>query len=156
MSIDAMKQALEALDIVQIHFTQNRHVNDAIAALILAIEQAEKQEPVDGVRPCPFCGDSNLGFEDGSTYRWGVAYCAGCGASAGETRREYPDKGKWHEEAIKQWNTRVAPPQRQPLTEKEVSSAWNSSVRIASVEGNAIKHFARAIERKHGIGGEHE
>jgi hypothetical protein len=48
----------------------------------------------------------------------------------------------------------TSPPQRQPLTEKEVSSAWDSSIRIASVEGNAIKHFARAIERKHGIGGE--
>ena len=33
MSKEAMKLALEALDIVKIHFTQNRHVNEAITAL---------------------------------------------------------------------------------------------------------------------------
>ena len=69
-------------------------------------ERIKEQEPVTGILPCPFCGDSELGFTNGNTHRWGVAYCAGCGASAGETRREYPDGGKWHEEAIKQWNTR--------------------------------------------------
>jgi hypothetical protein len=47
----------------------------------------------------------------------------------------------------------TTPPQRQPLTEEEISNAWNSAVRTASFEGNATKHFARAIERKHGIGG---
>lgn len=59
------------------------------------------------IKPCPFCGSyEGLTFTDGETYRWGVAYCSCCGASAGETRRKYPDKGEWHEEAIKQWNTR--------------------------------------------------
>ena len=33
MSIEAMKLALFALDIVKIHYTQNRHVNEAITAL---------------------------------------------------------------------------------------------------------------------------
>jgi hypothetical protein len=33
MSIEAMKLALFALDIVKIHYTQNRHINEAIAAL---------------------------------------------------------------------------------------------------------------------------
>jgi Lar family restriction alleviation protein len=59
------------------------------------------------IKPCPFCGESSgLSFEDGSTHRWGVASCNSCGASAGETRREYPDNGEWHAAAIEQWNTR--------------------------------------------------
>ena len=33
MSKEAMKLALFALDIVKIHYTQNRHINEAIAAL---------------------------------------------------------------------------------------------------------------------------
>lgn len=60
----------------------------------------------EAIKPCPFCGHTGLSFEDASTYRWGIAVCNGCGASAGETRREYPDTGAWHAEAIKQWNTR--------------------------------------------------
>lgn len=33
MSIEAMKLALFALDIVKIHYTQNRHINEAMTAL---------------------------------------------------------------------------------------------------------------------------
>ena len=60
--------------------------------------------------PCPFCGNSGLDFDEGSTYRWGIASCSGCGASCGEIRREYPDKGEWHKEAIAEWNRRTSPP----------------------------------------------
>jgi len=42
---EAMKLALFALDIVKIHFTQSRHVNEAIAALKEQLAQSE-QEPV--------------------------------------------------------------------------------------------------------------
>jgi len=42
---EAMKLALFALDIVKIHYTQNRHVNEAIAALKERLAQPE-QEPV--------------------------------------------------------------------------------------------------------------
>ena len=59
------------------------------------------------IKPCPFCGHVGLSFEDGRTYRWGVASCDGCGASAGEIRRTYPDNGEWHKEAIAQWNKRT-------------------------------------------------
>jgi len=45
MSIEAMKLALFALDIVKIHYTQSRHINEAIAALKEALAQPE-QEPV--------------------------------------------------------------------------------------------------------------
>ncbi len=41
----ALDLALEALDIVKIHFTQNRHVNDAITAIKQA-RSAPAQEPV--------------------------------------------------------------------------------------------------------------
>jgi len=40
-----MKLALFALDIVKIHYTQNRHINEAIAALKERLAQPE-QEPV--------------------------------------------------------------------------------------------------------------
>jgi hypothetical protein len=59
------------------------------------------------IEPCPFCGHIGLNFSDGSTYRWGEASCSGCGATCGEVRRKYPDKGEWHQEAIKEWNTRA-------------------------------------------------
>jgi hypothetical protein len=39
----AMKLALFALDIVKIHYTQNRHVNEAIAALKEALAQPEQE-----------------------------------------------------------------------------------------------------------------
>jgi len=39
-----MQQALEALDIVKLQYTQNRHINDAITAIKAALEQPV-QEP---------------------------------------------------------------------------------------------------------------
>jgi L-ascorbate metabolism protein UlaG (beta-lactamase superfamily) len=48
---DAMKLALDALDIVKIHYTQNRHVNEAIAALKEALAQPEQERNF-----CPRCG----------------------------------------------------------------------------------------------------
>jgi hypothetical protein len=42
---EALKLALEALDVVKLHFTQNRHVNEAITAIKEALSQPE-QEPV--------------------------------------------------------------------------------------------------------------
>ena len=49
MSIEAMKLALFALDIVKIHYTQNRHINEAIAALKERLAQPEQNF-------CPRCG----------------------------------------------------------------------------------------------------
>jgi nucleoside-diphosphate-sugar epimerase len=53
MSIEAMKQALEALDYLQ-GLVDTERGPKAAAALRQAIEQAEKQEPV-----CPYCHDSH-------------------------------------------------------------------------------------------------
>ena len=43
---EALKLALEALDIVKRHYTQNRHVNEAITAIKEALAQPE-HEPDD-------------------------------------------------------------------------------------------------------------
>lgn len=32
------------------------------------------------IKPCPFCGHVGLEFSEGSTFRWIVASCGGCGA----------------------------------------------------------------------------
>ena len=46
MTQEALKLALEALDVVKLHYTQNRHVNEAITALREALaEQPAQQEP---------------------------------------------------------------------------------------------------------------
>lgn len=58
------------------------------------------------IEPCPFCGHVGLDFSDGSTYRWGLVSCGGCGTSM-EVRRSYPDDFKWHKEGVELWNTRT-------------------------------------------------
>jgi len=40
---EALKLALEALDVVKLHFTQNRHVNEAITAIKEALAQPEER-----------------------------------------------------------------------------------------------------------------
>lgn len=80
--------------------------------------------------PCPFCGSSEgLDYSDGSTHRWGVASCVSCGASAGETRREYPDVGEWHYAAMTQWNTRSALAQQgqEPVAIIEIVTRGNET-----------------------------
>jgi hypothetical protein len=45
----------------------------------------------------------------------------------------------------------TTPPQRQPLTEEEIDAIWDEE----KVFANPYE-IARAIERKHGIGGKHD
>jgi hypothetical protein len=114
--------------------------------------EAPVQEPVAGQPlPCPFCGHIGLDFSDGETYRWGVASCGGCGASCGDVRREYPDQGEWHTEAIAEWNRRspAAPDLQSELdaTNRQVeilSDALAESRRSI----NALVALARADERE--------
>jgi hypothetical protein len=68
------------------------------------------------LKPCPWCGHIGLDFQEGSTFRWLEASCAGCGATAGETRVQTVGEGHpsdWRKaaeaEAIIQWNTRATP-----------------------------------------------
>jgi predicted acyl esterase len=114
MSIDAMKQALEAME--EIHRTGDTQLFDlcyapkVIPALRLAIEQAERQESY-----------------------WQE-----------EARRYAGNADFWREKA-----------KRQPLTEEEIGllttgDGWSHC------DTHALALFARAIERAHGIGGEHD
>ena len=154
---EALKLALEALDIVKRHYTQNRHVNEAITAIKEVLAQPE-QEPVAGEPlPCPFCGRVGLDFEDGSTYRWGIASCGGCGASAGEVRREYPDQGNWHVDAIAEWNRRTTSPQLKPLTDEEIREICKEFVQYIKNGQDEYAAFVFAFDdykAAHGIKGD--
>lgn len=66
------------------------------------------------VKPCPFCGETRVGVVEGSTFRWRLAECGGCGARAEEVRIRTMGEGtpqEWEEqarqEAIAAWNTRA-------------------------------------------------
>lgn len=72
---------------------------------------SEAIKPTPG--PCPFCGHVGLDFAEGSTFRWIVASCGGCGASLAETRIQTLGEGtkdEWMTEAkadaIAAWNRR--------------------------------------------------
>jgi hypothetical protein len=136
MSIDVMKQALKAAYLAGFVASEQGHNGEypfrqydenpedhagwrerRDSTLRLAIEQAERQEPVAWVCTC----GANLYVDD-----------AGRPCS------------------------KVAPPQRQPLTDEQVCDLWSWSAtaeaeRTATTQQHA---FARAIERAHGIGGE--
>jgi len=116
-------------------------------------QREAKDEPV-AVQPlpCPFCGHVGLDFADGETYRWGVASCGGCGASCGDIRREYPDLGEWHTEAIAEWNRRSPAPQRTwvGLTDKElnlIGTPWHFNL-LESKDKEDLFAFIQAIEAK--------
>jgi hypothetical protein len=126
MSIEAMKQALAALE-VACGGRCNAEYNpcqqqEAAQALRTAISEAEKQEPVawlfqheeTGLTECVDVQQVERGFEKNNP-RWQKI-------------------GPFY----------AAPPQRQPLTDEEITKMWPRESLVA---------FARAIERKHGIGG---
>jgi len=132
-----MTQALEALEkSVSTCFDRYAHeevmsrpehfINQTITALHLAIEQAEKQEPVAWWR------------EDGSI----------CTDERQAGDHDIPLYT--HRRLIPRDYT--APPQRQPLTEEEMELLWSTTNRHEHFFGQHLD-FARAIERKHGIGG---
>ena len=69
------------------------------------------------IAPCPFCGHVGLEFREGSTFRWLIADCGGCGCSLGETRIQTLGEGTKEEwmaqaqhDAIEVWNTRNPAP----------------------------------------------
>jgi hypothetical protein len=61
--------------------------------------------PLPEPKPCPFCGVTGLTFADAENvgFRWGIAYCKGCGATRGDTRKH----DDWHRDAINEWNVRI-------------------------------------------------
>jgi hypothetical protein len=128
MSIDAMKQALEALE--EIHPGNMTPMaeeawNKAIATLRLAIEQAERQEHSIEIR----------------VYGQTVTFVTR------EPMAHYKDGDRFYR----------TPPQRQPLTDAEIwrqyQSLWPFHPQEEPRLAADMATFARAIERAHGIGG---
>jgi len=169
MKDEALKLALEALESCGAgHITDGGnqwHDEKLVDKAITAIKQARSapvQEPVAGQPlPCPFCGHIGLDFGDGETYRWGIASCGGCGASCTDVRREYPDQGQWHTEAIAEWNKRS--PAAQPATVQPSHEALMAGYKVACAFGvyesqafnlaekmfAAMKSAAPESEKKH-------
>lgn len=147
MSLDTMKQALEALEkSVSTCFDRYAHeqvmsrpehfINQTITALRLAIEQAEKQKPVAWTRKSELARAKNLPAGYACAF-WGQRIDRWV-----EKNQEPADVPLY-----------TAPPQRQPLTEGEILDLWKQVYEPGHqlhVLANAI---TRAIERKHGIGG---
>jgi hypothetical protein len=129
MSIEAMKQALEALETCKVYDEADAwfdidKVEEAAEALHLAIEQAEKQEPVAWMKNESFVDANNL---------WDV-------------RVTFNQDG----DGIPLY---TAPPQRQPLTEEEYLKALEPLQGEFVCSSVTLRRIVRAIERKHGIGG---
>ena len=56
---EAMKLALFALDIVKTHYTQSRHINDAISALKERLAQPQQEPLIDCVNhDCAKCKET--------------------------------------------------------------------------------------------------
>jgi len=123
MSIDAMKQALEYTRPGAIVPVTPETVKILVDALRLAIEQAERQEPVAW---------------------WNGEY----GSPVFGLKRDTPGIGLGNPDATPLYTT---PPQRQPLTEEELKKLWYGTERIMG--WYSFEEIARAIERAHGIGG---
>ena len=157
MSREAMKLALEALDIVKIHFTQNRHVNDAITALREALaEQPAQQEPVTigepvgwhskqygfvymALQPHQFEVGSTLCLKNG-TPAWRIE--SSCSMTALISMSSLPHGTVFY----------TSPPASKPLTDEElVDVASNCGMNGLNIHGYT---FARAIEAAHGIKGD--
>ena len=65
------------------------------------------------IKPCPFCGETDVGVVKATTFRWRVAFCNVCGANGPEVRVQTSGSGDpvvWEEQArilaIKEWNKR--------------------------------------------------
>lgn len=58
-------------------------------------------------KPCPFCGSTQIETREGSTFRWRLAYCVDCEATAGEVRVNKQDSWQAANDAVKEWNRRL-------------------------------------------------
>ena len=131
MSIDVMKQALEYTRPGAIIPVTPQTVKILVDALRLAIEQAERQEPV--------------------AWRWKELVN---GDFISDWILTHSDPPPYATESMPLY---TAPPQRQPLTEEEIVACIDDVFAWALDDGNIddshVIRFTRAIERAHGIGG---
>ena len=124
MSIEAMKQALEALEDI---FGKNKVDVGAINVLRQSIEQAEKQEPV-------------AWLVEASDYREAIV------TSADHAQRV----AVAHRASVRPLYT--APPQRGPLTDERLRKMHHEDQFGLFCDYDEFEQIARAVERKHGIG----
>ena len=73
----------------------------------------EEENEMSDVKPCPFCGSTSVSTREGTTFRWWLAECNECGATAGEARRQTLGEGtneEWDNQAradaLERWNRR--------------------------------------------------
>jgi Lar family restriction alleviation protein len=63
-------------------------------------------------KPCPFCAETSVTVEEGTTFRWRIAVCNACGAQGPEVRHDTLAKDRVaaatesNYRAIKAWNVR--------------------------------------------------
>jgi hypothetical protein len=161
MSIDVMKQALHCTRPGAIVPVTPETVKILVDALRIAIEQAERQEPVAYLPPTPHQENALYTAPPQQERQEPVAW-------QGLTREETVSLARQHlggmpigrefvdavEALLREKNT--APPQRQPLTEEEIellALKHAPPIHPDFTEDDDFIEFARAIERKHGIGG---
>jgi hypothetical protein len=134
MSIDAMKQALEALEYIENNYMSlPAPAIKAIAALRLAIEQAERQQPV-------------LVNIELSRRMAAVKVSNFYGSIIRDAEKEIE---RLHGLVLQH----TAPPQRQPLTDETMLEILVGIDAETKRLPPGMKAFARAIEHAHGIGG---
>ncbi len=137
MSIDAMRQALEALEAAPTSW----RAPDVQAALRLAIKQAERQEPVEGHVWQEWTKEgSPSGIE-----RWVVKY----GYFPPDAERKLVREVR---------PLYAAPPLREPLTDAQIVPMFRAREKMKAIgEKDAWYWYAWGIsdgETAHGIGGE--
>lgn len=118
--------------------------------------------------PCPFCGHVGLEFKEGSTFRWIIAECGGCGASRGETRIQTFGEGTRDEwmadvqaDAIQECNTRAilaaARPQpvQEPLTNAQIEegrkATFSTDNPFCPCDSKTMRKAVWWAESAHGI-----
>jgi hypothetical protein len=143
MSIDAMKQALDALEQVKAETSHPAKVfvhNPAIEALRQAIEQVGKR-----ARSAEY--DRAVEITELYERAWKAA-------TAEQAEQAQPVRHQWgcRANAFGECNMGCAtPPQRKPLTDWEIRLVYGNDLKYR--DGDYIR-FARAIEAAHGIKGE--
>ncbi len=68
----------------------------------------------DLIKPCPFCGGTEITTYEGSSFRWRFAFCNTCGAQSGEVCVQTLGEGtpeEWEaaaiSDALAEWNKRA-------------------------------------------------
>jgi hypothetical protein len=109
--------------------------------------------------PCPFCGHVGLSHNEGSTFRWLMTECNGCGAQCGEERINTMSMDRSaaieqaKESAVVSWNTRAEKRPWVGLTDGEIYTAYITAANqtLRPQDERIAFAFARAIEAAHGI-----